>query len=171
MASMSAAGRLWSVLSTVRVWDPWVAWIFQPWGAVMSTVRSSPRPMQRAVTSSGLGVVISVSEWAFPQPMTMLPRSVLVSVTIAPLVEVVTDAASRAWSLPQPASATAAVRAAAAAAVRVRAVRELVIREVLSSVAGQLKTSTNHLPSIFFVVTVWVMRCAPSGRSSDRSTR
>jgi hypothetical protein len=59
--------------------------------------------------------------------MTMLPRSVLVSVTMAPLVEVVIEAAARVSSLPHAARAPAVARAAAMMAAVV-AVRELFIR-------------------------------------------
>ncbi|MFC9361307.1 hypothetical protein ACFTZB_32605 [Rhodococcus sp. NPDC057014] len=59
-------------------------------------------------------MVISVSEWVSPHPMTILPRSVLSPVTTDPLIEAVAAAAARPSSLPQAVRAARATPASAA---------------------------------------------------------
>lgn len=85
----------------------------------------------------GAGVVITVSEWSSPQPMMMLPRSVLASVTITPLVKAETAAAMRPSSPPQAVSALMPPTArATAAAVRRGRLWDRVIGSWFLSVIG-----------------------------------
>lgn len=82
-------------------------------------------------------MVISVSKCSSPQPMMMLPRSVLASVTITALVEAETAAAMRPSSPPQAVSAAMAPTArAAAAAVRRGRLWDRVIGSWFLSVIG-----------------------------------
>ncbi|WP_179300885.1 hypothetical protein [Rhodococcus sp. ACPA4] len=98
-----------------RTWDGLDALIFQPCGAEMSTTRFSPVPVQRAVMSSGFGVMISMSACFSPKPMMMDPRSSVESVTIVPLLEADTPVAARLSSLSHAVNAARAPMAAATA--------------------------------------------------------